>query len=950
MNEQKAVTEFEKGNQLLQEGKLEDAIAAYRHAIELNPAHSWFHQHLGEALAKVGRLDEAVTAFRCATELNPDFSWSYHHLGDALAQQEKWEQAAEAFGRGIELNAEHFGTYLGLGKSLAKVGQVDQAIAAYRRASELNPDTDWIYDGLASLLRQRTQSDLAEMIALYDHIIELNPDNVQAYHNLLQVQPDNWEVWLQLAQALMRREQIEEASAAYRRAIELNPSSIEANYELGVALARQKQWEEVMGACQLVVELSPELAEAYCLLGEAQANLDRKEEAISSYRHAGELLVKLGKINEAIAAYYQVVIQQPSAPEYLNLGMLLFEQQRLEEAISCYQKTLEIQPEQNEDYLNLAILLIHKGFFKEVMGCYYQVFQGNSNGSTSYHRLSKRLAQQDLIDEALACFREAPQRQPTVGEICEYIWKGLNQLGTLDETSLYCQTQIQWDAANRHFIETSQYTVMAIDSLTDAEREFLENLGFSIAHLELMIADDISLEEIYINSFYQSPKVKLAKEVEKQVWKTLGHPDVTLGLNFQQSMVETGYIYSICPVSGKILRSNQSFNYGDTNFIYRFVGVNIFYLIISGWGGCKRSVYFPNQELILNFRKHDWWASQQGSNILNTFKSCTISCWQQFKSYIASEEKKECVAVCGFVANLGHYFWNDMAGLQNLYENGILDKVDKLLVGSYEYFSVAHIFPEIPAEKFIYAAVETGININLFQSLMSNNYFGVRVTDLVVKEKLASRVAQAAIKRCNPAFLQEIEQAKQHFPLLWVGFRNRNRAWISQVEGTANIIKSLHSNFPDLGIVFGGWSPKENEEATPWEVSWLEAPLNTCVEEIVALLPPYIKTYKAFGRPNHENIVWCNAVDLYVAPMGSETAYVTMIANKPGVIHSNTGWLWDTIEPLYVEARENCVPPVLIAKEHIIDQDNSSHMVRNYDCDWQVIYDEILKIVKQLKR
>jgi hypothetical protein len=79
--------------------------------------------------------------------------------------------------------------------------------------------------------------------------------------------------------------------------------------------------------------------------------------------------------------------------------------------------------------------------------------------------------------------------------------------------------------------------------------------------------------------------------------------------------------------------------------------------------------------------------------------------------------------------------------------------------------------------------------------------------------------------------------------------------------------------------------------------------------------------------------------------MGSETAYLSMVANKPGVLHSNTGWRWETIEPLYVDSRENCVPPVLIAHEHIIDQDNSSHMTRNYDCDWQVIYDEAIKII-----
>lgn len=945
MSERKAVTEFDKGNQLLQEGKLEDAITFYCRAIESDPTNSRFHHTLGEALAKLKRWDEATTAFGRAIELEPDFSWSYHHLGDTLAHQERWQEAADAFRKGIQLNPDHFGTYVGLGNVLVKLQLLDEAIVAYRHASKLNPDTTWVHYALASTLRLRTQSDLAEAIASYRHMIELNPDDLEAYHSFLQVQPDNWEVWLQWAQALVRQNKMEDAIEAYRQAVALNPSSAAVYYELAEILVRQEEWKDAKVACQQAVELDPDLAEAYYLLGAAQVNLNCQEEAIAAYRYAGELFVKHGKIEAATSAYQEVMKQIPSGLDSFNLGMLLLEQNRVEEGLSSYQKALEIQPDRADDYLTLAIGLIQKGLVKEVIGCYHQVFNQDPIYISAYHRLGRILAEKGLLEEGVACFQEIPQRQPNLNEICDYLWKGLNQLGPLDETSLYCQTEIQWDATNTHLREKSQYTVMTVDSLSDADKEFLEKSGFSIAHLGLIAADDIYLEEIYVNSFNPSPSVQLAKEFERRPWKELSHPDVMQTLNFQQSMVETGYVYSICPVTGKILRSNQSFTYGDTTFIYRFVGVHVFYLIITGWGGGKRSIYLPHLELILNFRKHDWWVEQQCTNIVNTLKSCAIGCWQQFKSYIANTLTREVVAMSGLVSNIGHFFWNEMSGLQNLYNNGVLDKIDRFLVSSYEYFSVAHLFPEIPKEKFTYN-YETGLD--LFKTVLSQNYFILRFTDLVVTEELANRVIQAAHTRCSPAFLQEVEQAKQHFPLLWVCFRQRSRAWISQVEGTANIIKKLHSEFPNLGVVFGGWSPKEDEQATPWEASFLEAPIKTYVEQVLALLPAHIKTYNAFGRPNYENIILCNAIDLYLAPMGSETGYVTLIVNKPGVLHTNTGWNWDTIKPLYVEARENCIPPVLIAQEYIIEQDNSNHMTRSYDCDWQVMYDELIQIIHNL--
>ncbi|MEG5001836.1 tetratricopeptide repeat protein, partial [Microcoleus sp. B4-D4] len=229
MNEQMAVTEFDKGNQLLQEGKLEDAIAAFRRAIELDPDISWSYHNLGEALAKLGQFEEAIADFRRAIELKPDFSWSYHHLGDALAQQQQWEESAIAFRKAIELNPEHFGTYVGLGNSLAKLGQLDEAIASYRRASELEPGADWIQYRLGDVLQQRTQLDLEGAIASYRRAIELNPDNVQAYSKLLEIQSDSKEEItdkvedsLELEKTPIGQKTIEEAIADWRRKGELN--------------------------------------------------------------------------------------------------------------------------------------------------------------------------------------------------------------------------------------------------------------------------------------------------------------------------------------------------------------------------------------------------------------------------------------------------------------------------------------------------------------------------------------------------------------------------------------------------------------------------------------------------------------------------------------------------------------------------------------------------------
>ena len=62
------------------------------------------YHNFGNSLQESGRFDEAVAAYKKAVELNPNFSWSYHSLGDVLLKLEKWEEAVAAYKKAVELN------------------------------------------------------------------------------------------------------------------------------------------------------------------------------------------------------------------------------------------------------------------------------------------------------------------------------------------------------------------------------------------------------------------------------------------------------------------------------------------------------------------------------------------------------------------------------------------------------------------------------------------------------------------------------------------------------------------------------------------------------------------------------------------------------------------------------------------------------------------------------
>ncbi|MCC3571016.1 MAG: tetratricopeptide repeat protein [Microcoleus sp. PH2017_40_RAT_O_B] len=921
MNPETTVIELNQGQQLFTEGNFEGVIAFYRQVLELNSSDSWAHHHMGEALAKLGRLDEAVTAYRHAIKLKPDFSWSYHHLGDALAQQQKWEEATEAFRKGVELNPEHYGTYVGLAKSLAKLGQLHEAIAAYRRASELNPDADWVHHALANALQQRTQSDLTEAIALYRHTIALNPDNLEAYQNLLQVQPDRSETWLQLAQAFVRQEQIEEAIVAYRRAVALNPSLCQAYHELGSLLAGEEKWEEAIVAYQRVIELSPDLAGAYYLLGEAQTQCGEIEKAIASYRWAGEQLAQQGKLEEAIVAFHQILLQKPTAPEYLNLGMLFLQQHRLDESLKCYQKSLEIQPEQADAGSNLATLLVQKGLLDEVIACYDRVFNRNPSHAGAYHQLSIKLAEQGLIDEALVFFHRTPQRQPSTGEVCEYIWKGLNQFGPMDEMSPYCKTEIQWPTAYTYFTQNSDPTIINLYSLTEADTQALESFGYAQSNFKLMEQDNLILEEIYIKNFSDDHEIHLA---------SLGFA------NFQQSILRTGYIYSVCPISGRILRSNQSLylcspgiHFGCQIAIYRFVGSEIFYLIMASCHPqIKLGIYLPQRQLAVKFRNYP----VNLKVCIDDLKSKIVANWQDFKYYVSNNEPKEVVGLSGFIYNVGHYFWNDLSGLQDLCESGEYHQLKGVAVADNSFIDINDYFPELISNNInkTLVPIQENDKDTLFKAILKNNWMAFNITSPCIQEKLANRLHDYARLKSTPSFLRTIEESKKHFPLLWITLRSHHRRWLSEVEGITNIINELYKDYPNLGIIFDG-HPREKPN----------------VEKILNNISSNINTYNGVECLIHETLAWVHAIDLFIAPIGAGSIFTT-IANKTGVFHSNTGWFPEG--SICLTPRENGVSAINILKKYIVEGDQSICFTRNYECDWKAIYDEVIKIINQLQQ
>lgn len=883
----------------------------------------WFNIHGAKG-------DQMLSDYQRIIEKNRDEAMGHFQLAEVHYHQENWEEATAGYRRAIELYPPDSDFYCKLGESLGKQGDLEGAIAACRHIFKLKPDFSQkcFLDSLATITSFRIEPEQLHVI-FGQRITKECPPQITSlagnegfvfYGPYISFPDGLYRVCVGFEFPELSAQQGMENSETVGFKFDLVTEAGNCVWYKADVFTSQKQLEffvELIDAKQTefrflatgvtfslnFIELSlvyqpieNSAASYYLNLGNTLLQeADKLDKALAACSRAAELNHHYRE--GAIAAYQQAVSKRSQGMDYFNLGMLLAQENQLDAALSCYQKALEIQPDQAQAYSELQLLL-----------------------ARTCHNLAISHAEQGRLDEAVACFQKAPQKQLSAGEIYEQIWKGLNQLSPLDETNPYYQTPIEPETAYQYFSKTSPYKIIILESLTDDDRIYLENAGLYLAYLELMKQDSAALQSIYINSFGDDTTTELSQNVTKTF----------LGVNYQQSIVDTGYIYSICPVTGKILRSNQSFYVQLFNFlptgIYRFGGGETFYLMFGCHHGVGLGVYFPKFELIVRFYNDP--LSTDYPEVVNELKSGAVSFWREFKSYISSNEsKREVAAVVGWLDNLGHYFWNDLSGIQHLSENGTLPKVDKYLIRNCNFLEVGDIFPEIPANDI----VRISDRWSLFKTILDNQYMAVRLTEMVVKEQLASRIYEASVKKCSQSFLQEMEEAKTHFPLLWINIRSHNKVWSSQVEGYANIINNLSEDYPNLALVFDGFSTEKNT-----------------VEQILALVPPTVKHYNALDCAIHETIVWAHAIDVYIVVIGSGLTLVTWLANKPGVTHGNTvhsessGW--------WANVRENAVPPVFLPVECIVDLDASHWAHCDYDFDWKILDGEVNKIVKELRR
>lgn len=260
----------------LQAGELERAHSVLEQlaADDLCAALGW--NGLGILLADhLKRYEEAEAAYRHAIELDPTYAWPWNNLGILLADPlKRYEEAEAAFRRAIELDPAFGSPWNGLGVLLqGPLKRHEEAEAAYRRAIELDP-AEPIYPRNLGLLFEFKLHQPMEAGEAYLAAIRVNANDTSAIRNLRSLANEQ----------ATTDENAERVESWMREACELVPDEPGFPRILAQVLTLSGAWSEAQTWLARWAELAEESWDAHPLL-----------RAIIQTRHVPETLAILEK-------------------------------------------------------------------------------------------------------------------------------------------------------------------------------------------------------------------------------------------------------------------------------------------------------------------------------------------------------------------------------------------------------------------------------------------------------------------------------------------------------------------------------------------------------------------------------------------------------------------------------------------------------------------------------
>lgn len=270
-----------KGLYLEKIAQLQQAIATYDLALQINPQSSFTLAHRCAVLNQLKNYQEALST--CQRSLKGDRIWAnispayvWTQISKAQIGSNRYEEALTSAYRAIALESNRVEAWNNKGVSLWYLQRYEEAKIAIQKTIEIDPDYIRGWFNYGRILSSLQQYDRA--IEIYDRILSFNFTPID--------RPLYAEIWINRAVALWHLNKCQQALESTKMAIVLNPESLEAWYNQGLAAYCVAKYDLALSSYQQANRVAPNNAFVFTSMGIVLIELGRYRQALAALETA----------------------------------------------------------------------------------------------------------------------------------------------------------------------------------------------------------------------------------------------------------------------------------------------------------------------------------------------------------------------------------------------------------------------------------------------------------------------------------------------------------------------------------------------------------------------------------------------------------------------------------------------------------------------------------------
>ncbi len=384
--------------------------------------------YLQKALEHLERQEWQQSALACrqATGIMPGMAEAYKIWGNALQRMGKTSEAMSCYAKAVEIKPNLAEVYAGIANIYAQQARWQQAIKHYQKAIIIKPSAE-IYRNLADVWQKLGESEKVEFNLYQATELELAQTS-QTSSNKTEIKLDltatdnSVEAYCRIAKRSEQLNQWKKAAKYYRQALDLSLSrpallpqklDLNLNKSIETKIFQQRPKPTHSNAKHTKLTTSESQLDKAIKRYHQQSKIQPNSPEI--YTDLGNLYAKKGKLQYAIACYRKSIqLNRQYAKAHLNLGRVLFKVGKQQEFIKEMQLALALQPKIGTafDHFYLGNALVDRGQQQKAVGFYCQAIDLNPQFSQSYHRLGEILSNQGKHREAIEFLEQGISHNP----------------------------------------------------------------------------------------------------------------------------------------------------------------------------------------------------------------------------------------------------------------------------------------------------------------------------------------------------------------------------------------------------------------------------------------------------------------------------------------------------------------------------------------------------------